>query len=200
MIHGMHTYDLSNNNWHYAMNMNSVSYDACIFAQDMKTPYDFIDIKGKECVLPPIRFNNLPKIFSSYENTCYREKSVPSCIINKKYVNIKMQRGTFPITSNDCKTTIPLNSIITGVKLYAPKGYSGGSNINNIEIYLGSGDNKETLLKINNGIEKDGLNININDISVFTSNEDMRTITFKRESTFPGTNKEDSLVALVEFI
>ena len=200
MIYGKHTYDLSNNNWHYAMNMNSVSYDACIFAQDMETPYDFIDIKGKECVLPPIRFNNLPKVFSSYENTCYREKSVPSCIINKKYVNIKMQRGTFPITSNNCKTTIPLNSIITGVKLYAPKGYSDGTNNNNIEIYVGNENNKTMLLKVDSRIEKDGLNININDISVFASNEDMRTITFKRESTFPGTNKEDSLIALVEFI
>lgn len=207
MLHGLHTYDLSNNVWGSAIVMNSIEYDNCLLGGNLNTPYDFINIinpKNENAVLPNIKFTNLNKKFGAYEGSLYKGNNIQGSILNEKYLNIKTPRGIFPIKKDkdSCKTLLPKGSLVTGVILFAAPWYSDANNINNIEIYLGSGDNKETLLKINSGVEHDGLNYRKKfDKPIFINNEDdLRTITFTRDSTIPGYGKEDKLIALVEFI
>lgn len=206
MIHGKHTYDLSKNTWNSSINMNSVEYDNCLFGGDLNTPYDFINIIGVEnenVINPSIRFSNLNKKFSAYEGTLYNENNIQGIIRQKKYMNIKTARGVFPIINNkdNCKTMLPNNSLVTGVILYASKEYSSGTNINNIEIYLGEEDNKIILLKVDEGIEKDGLNYKIElDNPILVNNDSLRTVTFTRDSKIPAYGKENEIIALVEFI
>lgn len=206
MIHGKHTYDLSKNTWNSSINMNSVEYDNCLFGGDLNTPYDFINIIGVEnenVINPSICFSNLNKKFSAYEGTLYNENNIQGIIRQKKYINIKTARGVFPIINNkdNCKTMLPNNSLVTGVILYASKEYSSGTNINNIEIYLGEEDNKIILLKVDEGIEKDGLNYKIElDNPILVNNDSLRTVTFTRDSKIPAYGKENEIIALVEFI
>lgn len=225
MLHGKHVFDLSKNEWSCSMKMNSCNYDGCIFGGDLDTPYDFINIIKppiENPVIPAIRFTNLPKKFFCYENTCYKEKSVAGNTINKKYAVLKNQRGLFPISEKESvSVSIPANSIITGIILYAPSTYSNSERPNDVEIYIGKDECKKTLLRVvgkgsteskvdfdggfffkeDDGIkEKNGLNYKVQFNKNIVVDDNTRIVTFKRIAEYPGKGYEDQLVALLEYI
>ena len=228
IFHGRHVYDVSNNNdKDINLCQNAIVYDGCIFSgqEKMKTPWEFIDMIERpgnddfhyaSHVFPTIKFINLPKHLEQYEGSHYKEKLLYREILQKKYLNLKNVDGFFPTGS--IYSRVVEGKLITGLILYAPKGYSTNEKENDISISittpgeddkilfsLGT-DNKlkiygEDEITVESNIEKDGLSYNIEfKKPILITNKDSIIRFYRGNTTNNGWKVKDKIIALIEFI
>ena len=139
-----------------------------------------------------------------YNHTSYKDYQLSpnisyQSIRTKKYLNLKTKNGVFPFKSNPTiKATLPLNSVITKVILYAKPNYCGAYALNDFKVYYNDSA-RNLITSVTEGKQKDGLNHMYDCFIPLNTNEDCAIIFESLTGDQPGAIP-DEMFALIEYI